>query len=248
MSIDELLLQLVGDDPDTLTPLFRQWIGSSRRFRSFAQAYQTKIRAKVRSAGDDEALQDLLFELEVAHWLLQEKRFHLAYEQQGLRAAPGPDFTVTFTTKASFHVEVTRIRSIAPEAGNAVSTPEAHAGKLLSVILGKLNQIKAGAANLLLIGLDPIPIAGSTIEEMMKQMKVRVENGDPTLLARSRLRTPGEFFKQYQALSGIFFYFFRPPALATPGMTASLLWLNKEAKYPLLTQVQTILRQLPSND
>lgn len=80
MSIDELMLQLLGDDPQQVASVFRQWLSTSRRFRTFAEAYQTKIRSKLRGAGDVEALQDLLFELEIAHWLLQEKRFQLAYE------------------------------------------------------------------------------------------------------------------------------------------------------------------------
>jgi hypothetical protein len=34
---------------------------ASRRFRTFAESYQSKIRAKLRTVGDEEALQDLLF-------------------------------------------------------------------------------------------------------------------------------------------------------------------------------------------
>jgi hypothetical protein len=250
MSIDELLLQLLGNDPYRLMPSFRQWISTSRRFRAFAEQYQTKIRAKVRSAGDDEALQDLLFELEIAHWLLQEKRFQLAYERQAMRTAFGPDFTVSFTTKALFHVEVTRVRATGVDEAAAaltLSTREAYQRKLIYVITGKLNQMQVGAQNLLLIGLAPELIASSRIDELIKQMKLRIETGDPVLLAHSRLRTPGEFYRQYRALSGILFYFLAGPALAAPEMIAPLLWLNKEANYPLLTQVQTILRQLPPN-
>jgi len=248
MSMDELLRQLLGDDPQTVAPIFRQWLGASRRFRTFAEQYQTKIRAKLRSAGDEETLQDLLFELEIARWLLQEKRFHLAYESQGLRTGPGPDFTVSFTTKTTFHVEVTRIRPQGnTENGDSVAA-EANTSKLFYVIVGKLSQIKAGAANLLLIGLDPASVTSSEVDDLIKQMKLRMATSEPLLLTRSRLNTAGEFFKQYYALSGILLYFSTQPAATAPSTPAPLLWLNKEAKYPLLTQVQTILRQLPPNE
>ncbi len=119
MSTDELLHQLLDDDPHNLRPAFHQWILISRRFRAFIEQYLTKIRAKLRGVRDAETLADLLFELEIACWLLQEKRFQIAYEEQGLRTAPGPDFTVAFTTKAQFHVEVTRIRTSATEEAMA---------------------------------------------------------------------------------------------------------------------------------
>ena len=246
MSIDELLLQLLGNDPQQVLPLFRQWLVTSRRFRTFAEQYHTKIRAKLRGAGDAEALHDLLFELEIAHWLLQEKRFHLAYEPQTIRTGPRPDFTVTLTTKWQFHVEVTRIHTTLTEE----SSPEepllnGYQRKLLMVILGKLNQLKAGAPNLLLIGLAPDLRMERSVDELIKQMKQRIEKNDWALLPRSRLQTPAAFFKQYYALSGILFYGLPQPVVPT---IPPFLWLNKEAKYPLLTQVQTILQQLSTNE
>ena len=96
IALDEFLPQLLAGDPYGLTPDLRQWLMASRRFRTFAESYQSKIRAKLRTAGDEEALQDLLFELTIARWLLQEKRLQVAYEQQPVRTVPGPDFTVTF--------------------------------------------------------------------------------------------------------------------------------------------------------
>jgi hypothetical protein len=244
MSIDELLHQLLGADPQALTPIFRQWISESRRFRAFVEQYQRKIRAKLRTAGDGEALQDLLFELEIAQWLLREKRFTLAYESQGLRTAFGPDFTVTFTTKVQFYVEVTRIRATYTEEAGATAPSDLARSKLFYVILGKLGQLQADAGNLLLIGLEPTLFmdADADVDEIIKQMKARVETNDQSLLARAHLPTPSAFFKQYHALSGVLFYFTQ--AVATPTPVPPLLWLNKAAKYPLLPQIQTRLRQL----
>ena len=244
MSIDELVSQLLGDDAHTLTPTLCQWLSTSRRFRTFAERYQTKIRAKLRGPGDAETLQDLLFELACARWLLQEKRFQLAYEEQGLRMAPAPDFTVHFTTKVRFYVEVTRIRPSATAKDRIPGEPDAYTNKLFYVIFDKLSQLQTGASNLLLIGLDPKVLAGNNVDELLKQMRLRIESGDPALLTRGRVQTPAEFFKQYYALSAILFYFVPPSSDASSASLVPLLWLNQAAKYPLLTQVQTILRQL----
>lgn len=118
---------------------------------------------------------------------------------------------------------------------------ESYQRKLLSVIAGKLGQLKAGAPNLILIGLEPDWLLHVPLDDLLKSMKARVEKQDAALLARSRFTTPAAFLKQYQVLSGILCYFLpKPAASALP----SLLWLNKTAKYPLLPQVQTSLRQL----
>ncbi len=244
MSIDDLLCQLLDDGSPDLLPTFRQWLLASRRFRTFAERYQTKIRAKLRGAGDAETLNDLLFELEIARWLLQEKRFQLAYEEQGLRTAPGPDFTVSFTTKVQFHVEVTRIRAtgieeITPNA-SALDMRDARQRKLLYVLLAKLSQLKVGTQNVVLIGASPELIEILHVDEILKELKVRIETGDQVLLARSRFKTTSAFFKQYHALSAVFLY--------GTGEDASILWLNQDAKQPLLPQIQTILRQLAPID
>lgn len=245
IALDEFLPQLLADDPYGLTPAFRQWLTASRRFRAFAESYQTKICAKLRTAGGEATLQDLLFELTIARWFLQEKRLQVAYELQPVRTAPGPDFTVTFTTKTIFHVEVTRIRPSAPTEHATASSAALDPHKLLHVILGKLMQIKPGAANVLLIGLPSDAVTDINLDELTKQMKQRITGNDTTFLARSPLRTSGEFFKQYHALSGILLYGGAPPISVVLTAPAPLLWLNKDAKYPLIAQVQTCLRQLP---
>ena len=53
---------------------------------------------------------DLRCELCVAYKLLQERKFEVAYEQDGLRKGRAPDFTVTWKTHTVFNVEVKRFR------------------------------------------------------------------------------------------------------------------------------------------
>src|SRR6185437_7361327 len=87
------------------------WLTESPRFRAFVEAQRDKIRKKVRMAGDEEARRDLLGELGAAYYLLREKRFTLAYELFAANKMRGPDYVVTYTTKFSFTVEATRLRT-----------------------------------------------------------------------------------------------------------------------------------------
>ena len=56
------------------------WLGTSSRFRAFAESHGAKIRKKLRSATDADARLDVRAELRVAHLLLADRRFELAFE------------------------------------------------------------------------------------------------------------------------------------------------------------------------
>ncbi|MBX3015680.1 MAG: hypothetical protein KF832_29425 [Caldilineaceae bacterium] len=68
MSTDELLRELLDEDPYTFTPTLHQWLSMSRRFRTFAEQDQTKIRAQLRGASDEGSAQERLFELAIAYY------------------------------------------------------------------------------------------------------------------------------------------------------------------------------------
>ncbi|HEY6571051.1 MAG TPA: hypothetical protein VIZ22_12215, partial [Candidatus Limnocylindrales bacterium] len=96
------------------------WLGGSPRFRVFVEANRDKIRKKLRTAGDPDALRDVRAELFAARLLLAERRVELAFEAYGTRR-PGPDFTVTFRGTRTFNLEVTRLRREPSAAGLATT-------------------------------------------------------------------------------------------------------------------------------
>jgi hypothetical protein len=82
------------------------WLAGSGRFRAFTDAHRDKIRKKLRTAADAEALRDVRVELQVARLLLTDRRIELAFEAYGSGRA-GPDFTVAFRGERRFNLEVT---------------------------------------------------------------------------------------------------------------------------------------------
>lgn len=108
--MDGLLAHLVSDpDGHPLADELRGWLAGSSRFRRFADIHRDKIRKKLRTAADDEALRDVRAELRVAHLLLADRRTGLDFEALG-SATGGPDFTIRVASERPMNVEVTRLR------------------------------------------------------------------------------------------------------------------------------------------
>lgn len=86
------------------------WLSESPTFVAFMEKYRDKIRAKVRRCGTDDALRDLLWELEIAHLLLKNADFEIEYEPYGTGGLRSPDYRVSVVGGGSFNLEATRIR------------------------------------------------------------------------------------------------------------------------------------------
>ena len=231
-TVDELLTEIFEHKQHPLVPRLNEWLTASKRFRLFAETYHTKIRAKMRNLQDPESLGDLAFELETAYWLLQEPRLTVAYEPHDPTQARRPDFSVTFTTKFTFSVEVTRMRPVQAE------DPERESSKLQTVIASKLAQMLPGMINLLVIGAEEATVRNVDIDAAITRLKQRAEAKDAYLLNRSGLDDLSKFFRRYDRLSGILLRSIQAHKAEQP----AILWVNKAAKYPLPANLQTILK------
>ncbi len=246
LSIEQLLTEILADPDHPLAGRLAEWISTSKRFRSFAESYRTKIRAKIRPMRDAEGALDLAFELETAQWLLQENRFTLTYEQPGTRTIRSPDFLVTFSTQLTFGVEVTRMRAAGqasdpstPAASITNARHEHDQGRLLNIINSKLGQTVAGSPNLLLIGVEPELVDSLDVGAVMTRLKRRADAKDSLIFSRSGLRDAADYFRHYQRLSGVLLRSIQDQARSSH----SSLWINKEARHPLPTDLQTILKR-----
>ena len=228
-ALDDLLDAVFGAErparEDAFFEEFAGWARDSRRFRDFATEYSTKIRAKLRRAGDEEALADVRAELETAALLLGDRRFTLEYEKYAASRQRGPDFTVTFRTHTPFNVEVRRIRSL--ELGDDYS------GKLMAVLGDKVGQTQPGMPNLLwLIAGPPVTLEG--LEEAAAALRALAERKEEAYFTRRGYRSAADFIRRYQQLSGI--------VLRRPDESA--LWLNPIARHKAPPDVVKALRQL----
>jgi hypothetical protein len=90
---------------DAISEELTGWLAGSARFRSFAEVHRDKIRKKLRTAADAEALRDVRAELQAARLLLVDPRIELAFEAYG-SGKVGPDLTVIYRGRRSFNLEV----------------------------------------------------------------------------------------------------------------------------------------------
>ena len=234
MLIDELIAYLFDGQSHLLAAPLGTWLDSSRRFTAFVNANQTKIRKKLRTAGDPERLRDLQLELETAYLLLREPSLRLEYEPQHLREGRSPDFAVSFTTSLTFMVEVTRMR--AAQARTSADTPLL-GDRFSDVLCSKLGQLLPQRSNLLLVGVEAPTPTLADIHATMLRLQQRAESNDSSVVQRYGFRDRADFFHHYQRLSGLLVRG-RTPLQA--GDTV-VLWINPQAKTPFPARVRTAL-------
>jgi len=243
MVIDETLNYLFDNRPHILAPHLIHWMGELPRFADFVETHRAKIRKKIRGIPNSDGFQDLRAELETAYLLLREKRFRMAYEPYGKGAGRGPDFAVTFRTRITFNVEVTRMRLSIRDNNDAGEQPlfdPQYEGRRMAEIVGsKLGQMLPSLMNLLVIIADQQTMCELDVGKVMNQLKQRAEQKEPQLFQRYSFRATSDFFKYYQRLSGVLL---RSTGHHETGK-CPILWLNNQTKHPLPAPICTILQR-----
>src|SRR5688572_14045702 len=105
----ELLSHLLDGGAATLEDDLITWLEANPLFEQFLSAHRDKVRKKLRTATDQDALLDVRAELRVAALIASDRRLDVAFEAYG-SGKTGPDLTVTFRQNQRFNVEVTRLR------------------------------------------------------------------------------------------------------------------------------------------
>lgn len=191
------------------------WLATSARFRSFAEANQAKIRKKLRGARDDDALRDVRAELRAAHLLLADKRIELAFEAYGSGNA-GPDFTVTYRGTRTYNVEVTRLRRLPEPAGAAAP------------IVAKLRQLPPSVANALVIAIDADEADGDDLSAATRSLRARADAKDEVLFERAGLGGSRGFYDRYLRLGAVIAW-----CEGAEGDGRAALWTNRSARIAL---------------
>lgn len=225
--LDDLLNDIFDGQDSSSLPEFEGWVRSSRRFRDFASAYRSKIRAKLRNARENARFDDVRAELETAAILLREKRFALEYEKYAALKQRGPDFTVTFKTHTPFNVEVRRIRSAKSD------TAGGQMDKLVAIVCDKAGQMPPSIVNLLWLAAEH-PISEAELAEAASALLHLAERKVEGFFTQRGFASAAAFLKQYQRLSGIVAH--------SPSQT--VVWLNPVAKHKAPNEVATAIRRL----
>jgi hypothetical protein len=188
------------------------WLAGSARFRAFAEAHRDKIRKKLRTAADAEALRDVRTELRVARLLLSDRRIDLAYEAYGSGKA-GPDFTVSLRSERSFNLEVTRLRG-APRA-------TAYGGPLLA----KLRQLPPSAPNVVLVAIEGDTAEALDVDAATRALRSRADAKDEAFFAARGFDGTRAFYERYLRLSAVLVW-----CEAATADARVALWINRSAR------------------
>jgi hypothetical protein len=228
MLTDELLNYLFDGKSHPLAAPMEEWLSSSRRFTAFVSNNHTKIRKKLRTSQDSERVRDLQLELETAYLLLREKPLSVEYEPIHPREGRSPDFAVSFTTSLTFMVEVTRLR--------AVLAGVPFEDRFTDMLCSKLGQLLPQHSNVLVVGIETIPVTREDLRSIMIRLQQRAEANDPAVVQRHGFRDRADFIQRYQRLSTVL-------ARGVPLQASEpvVLWNNPLGRYPLPARVWTAL-------
>lgn len=252
----QLLLDIFEGRPSALVKPFEQWVTTSKPFAAFAQAYQRKIRKKAMMCRDVEETYNLYCEVRTAYLLLQEPKIAVAYEPYSKEQGRSADLAVTYRTNSTFHVEVTRLRTLQKShlshedaGGNAVAAEQREAvrrhenRRLTDVACDKTAQLSPETPNVLWVWSESRVIHELDMDQVMLGLKRRIELRDADLYSRYGFTKPADFIRNYQRLSAIFIL---NPQQPTP--VPALFWKNNNAKHPLPAKLATRLRSLVEAD
>lgn len=242
MSTSRSAPALFDDPTHPLAAAVTAWSAASPRFADFVAANRDKIRKKAKGARDAAALEDLHFELGVASSLVQDRRCALVYEPRVPGQRRAPDFALTYRVSTRLMLEATRLRPAPAVADDRSEVAEAcassgqHAAvRLQALLCAKLGQLAPQTTNVLVVGIAGGELQDLDVTATLRQLQLRVERGEPALLARYGFRDPADFFKHYRRLSALVARPWppddRPPAL----------WINGQATHPLPDKVRTVL-------
>ena len=226
-TLDNLLDEIFDGRPAALRGEFAGWARGSRRFAAFAGEYRSKIRAKLRHAGDDDSRRDLHAELETAALLLRDERFSVEYEKYAAAKQRGPDFTVTFKTHTPFNVEVRRLRAVVDE-DNAART-----ARLVYVLGDKVRQMPPSIVNLLWLSSDG-PAAEDDLSAAATALRQLAERKADDFFTRRGYESASDFQRAYVRLSGVIWRWTGEP----------VVWLNPLARHKAPPEIITAIRRL----
>jgi hypothetical protein len=212
-SVERLGLELTDRGlEDPLTFELVGWLAGSPRFRAFAGTYRDKIHKKLRHARDPDAALDVRAELQVAHLLLADRRFEVAFEAYG-SGKVGPDLTVSFRSSRTFDVEVTRHRRVPDVAGTG------------TVLMAKLRQLTPGTPNVVVIAIDGDTAAAVDVGAAARALRARADAKDEAFFSARGHDGSRGFYDRFLRLGAVVVW-----CDGGVGDARATLWTNRSAR------------------
>jgi hypothetical protein len=215
--IRELVSAAFGGADHPLAPWYAGLLADAPALRAFAEANASKIRKKARHASGAEELRDLRCELAVAA-ALADRRSPLSYEPLAAAGRRGPDFLLRHKGHTAIYVEVSRMRPARGERHDAT-------GRLAAMICGKLGQLVAGSANLLIAVSDAEPYTAEDLAATIQALRRRADERDDAFFAFRGLPGARGFAQSLPRLSAVH--------VVAPAAPAEALFIHQQARHAL---------------
>lgn len=215
--IRQLVVAAFGGPTHPLAPWYATLLAERPTLHDWTLANATKIRKKVRHAGEVEALRDLRCELAVAAALV-DRRSPLTYEPLAAEGRRGPDFLLRYKGHTEVYVEVSRLRPAQGEERDP-------AARLAAVLCGKLGQLVAGVANLLVLVSDAGPYTADDLSATLQRLRRRADARDDAYFAFRGLAGARAFHQLLPRLSAVL--------LVVPVPLADVLCVQAQARHQL---------------
>ena len=202
-------------DRDPRSPMANEllgWLTGSQRFRAFAESNRDKVRKKLRSAADADALRDVRAELLVARLLLADRRIELAFEAYG-SGKVGPDFTATYRGMRTFNLEVTRLRRAPVSTGTGAP------------LLAKLRQLPPSAPNAVLVAIEGDTADALDVAALVRELRSRADAKDEAFFVQRGFEGTRGFYERYLRLSAVLVR-----CEDAAGDARAALWTNRSAR------------------
>lgn len=224
-AIHELITAAFGSPAHPLAPWYTDLLEQRPPLRDWTQANATKLRKKVRHAGDAESLRDLRCELAVAAALI-DRRSPLSYEPVAAAGRRGPDFLLLHKSHTAVYVEVSRLRP-------ARSDDHDPTGRLAAMLCGKLGQLVAGAANLLVVVSDAGLYSADDVAAALQGLRRRAEAKDDAYFAFRGLAGARAAHQLLPRLSGVL--------VAAPASPTDALFMQAQARHQLPSDLARVV-------
>lgn len=171
-------------------------LATTPSLEAFTRTYATKIRKKVRMADTPAAQRDLQCELAVAALFAADRRSSLSYEPLAAAQRRGPDFLLHYKGHTAVYNEVARLRP--------PTMPERDPQERFAAVLcGKLSQLVAGAANLLVLVNDAAALSDADSTAALTGLRRRATAGDDAYFAFRGLAGARDMQRRLPLLTGV---------------------------------------------
>jgi hypothetical protein len=215
--IRELLSAAFGSAAHPLAAWYAALLSEAPALRAFVEDNAAKIRKKARHAHTAADQRDLRCEL-AATAALADRRSALSYEPLAATGRRGPDFLLRHKGHTDVYVEVSRLRPARDEEHDP-------AARLAALICGKLGQLVAGAANVLIVVSDAHPYTAADVGATLQALRRRAAGQDDAYFAFRGLAGARSFNQGLPRLSAVH--------LVAPAGPADALFIHQQARHAL---------------